>query len=258
VADRSRSAKIGEVTKFDEPALTALRDGCLTCEEAIGMAVRVLVALAVSMMALAGGVVSAKPRPSPATVVVVEPDGHVHRVPSKDGHCTTCDGVALLAAGQYARAMHVFTLRAAEGDGAAMADLGSMYDQGLGVPRNEAVALKWYSKAAEAGDGDGLAFVGYAYQHATPSDYRRAILYYRQAVDAGSALAMNQMGYLYEHGLGVGADVKLAYCWYQFAAANGHPRAREHVAELEASGQAVTPDDAATCQALNHPDVPAG
>jgi TPR repeat protein len=204
-------------------------------------------------MALADGGASAKPRSHPPVVVVVEPDGHMHRVPSKDGHCTTCDGVALLVAGQYARALHIFTLRSAEGDGAAMAELGFMYDQGVGVPRNEATALNWYSKAADAGDADGLAYVGYAYQHRASPDYRQAIIYYRRAVDAGSALAMNQMGYLYEHGWGVRRDVKVAYCWYTLGAANGHERAAAHVAELEAAGLRATPGDT-TCEALNRPD----
>jgi hypothetical protein len=55
--------------------------------------------------------------------------------------------------------------------------------------------------------------------------------------------------------LGVGRNVKLAYCWYQLGAVNGDPHAHGHVAELEASGQAVAPGDTTTCQGLNHPDV---
>ena len=55
-------------------------------------------------------------------------------IPSDDRKCNTCDGVRLMEQGNYPRAMHIFQLRAAEGDGDAMNDIGWMYEHGLGVP----------------------------------------------------------------------------------------------------------------------------
>jgi TPR repeat protein len=219
------------------------------------MVSRILIGLAVGVLALGGAASDAKPRAP--TVIVVQPDGELHRVPSNDKRCSTCDGVALIAAGQYARAMHVFTLQAAKGDGQAMAELGSMYASGLGVPRNLALAQKWFSNAVDSGDPDGAAMVGMIYQHGSgvPQDYRRAITYYRRGVAEHSGLAANQMGYVYEHGLGVKQDLKVASCWYTLAVVNGNPRSAEHLGELEAAGQAVTPDDAAICQAINRGDA---
>jgi len=47
--------------------------------------------------------------------------------------------------------------KAAEaGDGQAMSDLGRMYEYGVGIPQDPAEAVKWFRKAAEAGNPQGM------------------------------------------------------------------------------------------------------
>lgn len=47
----------------------------------------------------------------------------------------------------------------------AAAALGQMYWKGEGVRKDEKAALRWFHKAAENGDGVGLSYLGYMYQH---------------------------------------------------------------------------------------------
>src|ERR1700744_3686945 len=80
--------------------------------------------------------------------------------PADDAQCTTCQGVELLNSGQYARAMHVFQLRAAQGDAVAMNNIGYMYQEGLGVPVDMANARRYFLMSANAGGGIGMSSLG--------------------------------------------------------------------------------------------------
>ena len=43
--------------------------------------------------------------------------------------------------------------------------LGTLYDDGLGVKRNDAEAIKWYKKAAELGNVDAMTNLGIMYEN---------------------------------------------------------------------------------------------
>ena len=63
-------------------------------------------------------------------------------------------GVKQLASRQYKSAMKSFreALKADPGDADAMARIGDLHAAGLGVPRSDAEAVKWYLKAAPIGN----------------------------------------------------------------------------------------------------------
>ncbi len=44
-----------------------------------------------------------------------------------------------------------------------MVNLGVMYENGRGVERDDAEAVKWYRKAAEAGNAKGMVKLGLLY-----------------------------------------------------------------------------------------------
>lgn len=46
-----------------------------------------------------------------------------------------------------------------------MIGLGILYDDGLGVKRNDAEAVKWYKKAAELGNADAITNLGIMYEN---------------------------------------------------------------------------------------------
>jgi uncharacterized protein len=52
-------------------------------------------------------------------------------------------------------------MRAADaGNAIAMKNLGLCYEKGRGVAKNEAKAAELYTRAGEAGDSTGLAYLG--------------------------------------------------------------------------------------------------
>jgi len=56
--------------------------------------------------------------------------------------------------GDYETALKHLQPLADQGDAVAQDRLGLMYEMGSGVPRDYVQAYKWYSKAAEQGNGD--------------------------------------------------------------------------------------------------------
>jgi TPR repeat protein len=73
------------------------------------------------------------------------------------------DGVAAYAAGDYAMARRRWFPQAEQGDAKAQYNLGVIFANGKGVPKNEGEAIKWYSKAAEQGHAGGQFGLGAAY-----------------------------------------------------------------------------------------------
>ena len=65
------------------------------------------------------------------------------------------EGSAAYQRGDYAAAIKSFQLAAAEGDVRAQFNIGSMYENGRGVPRDYTEALKWYHLAAAQDDPGG-------------------------------------------------------------------------------------------------------
>ena len=51
-----------------------------------------------------------------------------------------------------AEAVRWYRLAAEQGDATAQYNLGLMYDEGEGVPQDDAEAVRWYRLAAEQGD----------------------------------------------------------------------------------------------------------
>ena len=200
--------------------------------------------------------------------------------PKDDAKCSTCDGFHLMLQGDYPRAMHIFRLRAAEGDSMAMYNLGWMYQHGLGMPPDMRQAIVWYGKSGDRGNGRALVNLWDIYtkglgvpvdhelahqylQKAVgtgepealtqegrrfllgdgyPMDYGRAIVLFRAGVAGGDPTAMNEIGFVYQHGLGVKPDAAAAWCWYQRAIANGYDGSIKHLGELTAAGLMPTAD----------------
>ena len=82
---------------------------------------------------------------------------------------------------------------AEQGDARAQFNLGLMYDNGHGVPENDAEAVRWYRAAAEQ----------------------------------GNAPAQFNLGFMYANGHGVPEDYVLAYAWMNLAGAQGVDEAQE-------------------------------
>jgi hypothetical protein len=72
-------------------------------------------------------------------------------------------GVAAARAGDYATALREWQPLAESGNRDAQFNLGLLYENGLGVARDDASALAWYRRAAERGDAGAQYNVGEFY-----------------------------------------------------------------------------------------------
>jgi hypothetical protein len=72
--------------------------------------------------------------------------------PSAAPGTTLEDGVAAYNKQDYAAAFRIWQPLAEQGNAYAQTDLGVLYENGLGVPQNNAEAIKWYRKAAAQGN----------------------------------------------------------------------------------------------------------
>ena len=66
--------------------------------------------------------------------------------------------------GEFNKAVQIWQDMAVEGDAQAQFNLGLMYHGGLGLPRNEYEAVKWYIKAAEGGYSPAQAYLVVGYE----------------------------------------------------------------------------------------------
>jgi TPR repeat protein len=97
------------------------------------------------------------------------------------------DGVDAVEKGDYNTAYIIFLPLAERGDARAQCNLGVMYDNGLGVPKDYKEASKWFRLAAEQGD----------------------------------PYAQHNLGGMYDQGQGVVQDHVLAYMWFTLSGSQG-------------------------------------
>jgi TPR repeat protein len=125
--------------------------------------------------------------------------------------------------GDYATAMRELRPLAEQGHAAAQFNLGLLYANGQGVPKDDAQARQWYEKAAAQGHAEAQANLGIllVYARGGQQDYKMAAYWLRLSAHQGNDLAQRKLGLMYERGDGVQQDYVRAYMWYSLGAANG-------------------------------------
>ena len=142
--------------------------------------------------------------------------------------------------------------QAEQGSAAAQFNLGLKYDNGEGVPQDDAAAVAWYRKAAEQGHPAAQFNLGLKYDNGAgvPQDDAAAVAWYCLAAEQGSASAQVSLGALYsDSGRSVPQDLVEGHTWLNLAASRltGEQRdeavtARDRVAEQ------MTPADLSKAQ----------
>jgi hypothetical protein len=82
-----------------------------------------------------------------------------------------------------ASALRIWMQAAEAGDADAQTNVGEIYERGLGVPPDHALAAQWYQKAADKGSARALFNLGTLYEQGlgVPLDQLKALNLYRQA-----------------------------------------------------------------------------
>jgi len=146
-------------------------------------------------------------------------------------------GMTAAKKGDFQRAVAEWTPLAEQGDVYAQYYLGLLYQNGQGVPQDNAVAVKWYARAAQQGLSNAQYNLAVMYDNGfgVPQDYAIAMDWYKRSAQQGDADAKYNMGKMYAKGLGVPKDAVRAYAWWESAAKAGHQKARKRKARLAQS-----------------------
>lgn len=125
--------------------------------------------------------------------------------------------------GQMREAVPLFKQLAAKHDPTAEYYLGEMYRLGDGVPRSGPEAVKWLTRAADAGHTEAARQLGLLYLNGDDAvqDLAKARHWFNQAALHQDAIALRHLGTMNAQGLAGPADPILAYADYAAAAYEG-------------------------------------
>ena len=156
------------------------------------------------------------------------------------------DGLAAYRRGDYATAMRLWRSLADQGNADAQSHLGFMYQNGHGVPQDDAAAASWYRKAADQGNASAQVNLGFFYDEGRgglQKDDREATRLYKLAADQGNADGQNNLGVNYRDGLGgVSKDDREAARLFKLAAVQGNANAQVNLGLMYAAGWGVQQD----------------
>ena len=117
-------------------------------------------------------------------------------------------GVAAYQAGDLPLAYKEFRESADAGHTESQFNVAAMFEQGVGIEKNEKQALEWYKKSAAGGNVVAQFNAGVFYENGrgTPVDFAQANAWYRKASMKGDAMAIGNLGMLYLRGDGVAVN----------------------------------------------------
>ncbi len=141
------------------------------------------------------------------------------------------DGARYFQHADYSHALTSWRPLADAGNPIAQNNLGIMYMDGKGVPRNISEAVRYLSLSAAAGSSLGQNNLGGLYRDGkgVPRDYVKAAQWFSASAAQGNSAGMYNLGLMYELGQGVTAEPFHAYMWYALAAEQGNvPNAAAH------------------------------
>ena len=133
----------------------------------------------------------------------------------------------------------------------AQNNLGEMYANGRGVPKDYGEAIKWYRLAAAQGNAVAQSNLGliYSYGRGVRRDDEEAVKWFRLAAAQGDPLGEVNLGTMYKYGQGVPQDDKEAVKWFRLAAehyrltAPVNVDAQIHLGWMYENGWGVPKDD---------------
>ena len=153
------------------------------------------------------------------------------------------DGIGVLK--DEKEAVKWYMKAAEQGDAWSQNSLGACYFNGTGVAKDEKEAVKWYSKSAEQGEAVGQRLLGWCYANGNgvPKDEKEAVKWYTKSAEQGEAVGQRLLGCCYAAGIGVGKDYKKALEWYRKGAEQGDGPATGNVGWCYETGNGVVKDE---------------
>lgn len=146
-------------------------------------------------------------------------------------------GIILYEDKDYKNAIKFYQKADAQGHPIASIALGTLYREGIGVPKDESKAFLYYKKAAEQGNLVAMRIVGAWYFEGTgvTQSYKKSLNWCLKVAKVDkkiSAPAQFCVGTIYEAGLDVPKDLDKALYWYKKAASHGFKDAIDRLREI--------------------------
>ena len=149
-------------------------------------------------------------------------------------------GLAALKREHYATALRSWLPLAEAGDPEAQANVGYMYEEGLGVSQQLDVAVGWYEKAAASGSMQANHNLGmiFAEGRGAPQSWVRALRYFEEAANDIPA-SRYMIGYTYFQGEGNIQNRPRAFREFMDAALDGYADAQYMIAFMYLDGSGI-------------------
>jgi TPR repeat protein len=122
------------------------------------------------------------------------------------------------------------------------------YENGLGIPKNQKMAAKYYllcaepiRKLAESGDPEALANLGGMYSGGIgfPKNESLGLEYYLKSANKGYAFVQRNLASMYRYGSGTPVNLPEAVRWYSTSANLGHPGSQYELGKMYLYGEGV-------------------
>lgn len=149
-------------------------------------------------------------------------------------------GLAALKREHYATALRSWLPLAQAGDSEAQANVGYMYEEGLGVSQQFDVAIDWYEKAAASGSMQAQHNLGmmWAEGRGVSQSWVRALRHFETAADTVPA-SRYMIGYTFFQGEGNIQNRGRAFREFMNAASDGYADAQYMLAFMYLDGASV-------------------
>ncbi|QOL26605.1 sel1 repeat family protein [Thalassotalea sp. LPB0316] len=153
-------------------------------------------------------------------------------------------GVSKLNKGQFHQAIAEFEPLVAEGYAPAQHQMGEIYLNGWGVPKDAGKAFELFTLAAEQNYPDSLFQLSLMYSEGkmTQKDLTTAFKLMERAANKGLVAAKFNLGVMYANGEGVRKNEAKAVWWYEQAANENYVLAQFNLALMYYEGKGVPRD----------------
>lgn len=149
------------------------------------------------------------------------------------------DGVGI--ARDQKLALRLFERSAAAGSAPAQFRLGNMHEKGIGTARDAKLAVTWYRRAAEKGNAKAMHNLAVLIAEGADGkpDYSEAAKLFRKAAEFGVRDSQFNLAILLGRGLGVEQDMAQSFTWFAVAARQGDTDAGKKRDEVGAKLSAI-------------------
>lgn len=145
----------------------------------------------------------------------------------------------------YPEALKLYRRGVQHDDYRAMVDLGGMVEQGRGVKKDEAQAVRLYEQAGDRSKWAQFKLgIMYMQGKGVPKDDAKALQWWQKSADGGNGKAQNNLGVMYDRGIAVQRDYRRALDWYLLAQARGVPQAKANLEDFFEEGRGAPAEPA--------------